>query len=207
MESNDPDVVLDAISRGGADAAPTRRVEWNGWCMRFSLLPKTNTRGKNSRTIGVGPTTFEFSADAKVLRSALHRKASRYGEPDAPLVLIANAHGIDEIDEVNALFGSEKVELIYRSQQLVSRRLIRAPDGLWVGAGYRATHTRVSAVVIFRGVEPWSIGRVPTTLHLNPFATRPVPRQLLSLRHELAWSGGVSRSPGIDLEALFDRGS
>jgi hypothetical protein len=81
-------------------------------------------------------------------------------------------HG-DEDDAVNALFGSDGVEVWREPGGGFGHRDIRTPDGAWFGPG-GPVNTRVSAVLSTERLTSWSLGQRRARLFLNPWAARPL---------------------------------
>jgi len=199
MSAHDPDEVAALIEEHGTAASPSKRIELDGWSIEASLMPKFKLRGNGStRTIGVGPRRWAWGDDSRPLRNELRAKAHKYGRTGLPLIVAVNAPDVDEIDETEALFGKEQVT--YTSSPAVSApRMTRAPDGVWIGPGYRTQYKRLSAALIFRGIAPWSLSAVPTCLYVNPFAAQSVPPALLALPHALCTNGELVRNTGVDI--------
>ena len=204
MSAHDPDEVAAEIKLHGPEASPARRVEFDGWSIKASLMPKFNARGDGStRTIGTGPMRMSWTNGSKPVRDALRAKARSFGRTGLPLIVAVNAPDVDDIDETEALFGKEQVTFTFTGDPDLSQpRMTRAPDGVWIGPGYKPLYTRLSAALIFRGVAPWFL-RAPTCLYVNPFAERPVPRAALALPHALCANGELVRKAGVDVAEIL----
>jgi hypothetical protein len=199
MSVHDPDDVASLIERHGRSASPSKQIEWEGWRMEASLIPKFKSRGNGStRTIGMGPGRAGWGNDSKPLRNALRDKAAKYRGAGLPLVVVVNAPDVDEIDETEALFGREQVTFTGRPGD-TPPRTTRAPDGVWIGPAHKPQHRSLSAVLIFRGIAPWSLSATPACLYVNPFAHQPVPQALLALPHAQGVNGQLVRNPGVDV--------
>ena len=87
---------------------------------------------------------------------------------------------LDDIDVGEALFGKEHVLVELRGAEDPSTTIARAPDGRWFGPeGPRGS--RVSGVIVARGITPWRVARTTPVLWHNPWASRPLPFALWRL--------------------------
>lgn len=184
--AHDHQSVKDQIEDAGPNFAPKARIECGAWAIEAALIPKNKLRGRPTRTIGIGPIRGGFTDDMTPLRRAIRAKVGRYGMPGGPYIIAVNAPEVDSIDEEEALFGRG-----------------RAANGIWTGGEDKPRHARLSGVLIFRGIGPWSIGSVPVSLYVNPFATFPIPSDLLRLPHAMIENGTLLRKPGIGLVDVF----
>jgi hypothetical protein len=137
-----------------SEPASRTRFTFGDWVIDLRPIPRSpKARGcPQNRLIGIGPSIAGTTNDTAKLRSALRRKRKHYGTPSKPLVIAALAtNGFAENRDVaNALFGSEAVQLEIASG--VSR-LVRSPDGIWVGKRGPAGK-RMSALLMGVGILP-----------------------------------------------------
>lgn len=164
------------------------------WRFRLVLLhvPDAGAEGRkiaihgimDGRIIGTVPSTDGLS-------TALDAKASRYGKLDLPFIIAVFDctdsiawFSRDFIQNVAAvLLGSEVHEEVMLGSGEVRSRERRANDG-WFGSNKAPAHTRVSAVLVFPSASPWywSEERGQPLLVQHPFATLPLPNDLLPIR-------------------------
>ncbi len=132
--------------------------------------------------------------DRGPIRDAIAKKTTRYGEVNAPLVvaLFSTRATANESDIDDALFGRVAIELLLRDGEVVGDRVVRQPDGIWMGP-HGPYNTRVSAILVAPAeFQPWSVTRVAPRLWLNPWAQFPLdvalpwPRRIVdSISHQL----------------------
>ncbi len=173
LRTLNPDEVTRAFEATG-EGLPPLEYQHGGWLVEFAALPKSKkARGKAGiRTVGVQSDGGDWLDTGKRLRRVLSSKGAAYGSLSVPYVIAVNVleHGLDRIDVMEALFGSEKVNLLIREDgEVVSEELKREPDGFWIGPS-GAQNRRVSAVLIST-VLPWSIPRATLRLYHNPWAS------------------------------------
>lgn len=161
------------------------RYEWEreGWRIGFTALPRPpHKRGKKDiRIIGLFRPEARWVSTWESIRDSVVKKGKRYGELDRGLVVAVNVGSIhlDRNDEMQALFGQEKFIITVDSLQ-DEPEFRRAPNGAWYGPkGPR--YTRVSAVMLFRELHPWTFGVRGVTTYLNPWAQYPIDGPLLEL--------------------------
>lgn len=155
--------------------------------VRFSLIPKAKDKiGKTDhRPIGMFPAKSRWGGTSIALRSAINRKAGRYGKLGAPYIIAVNSvsewgTGRDDIEE--ALFGDEVlvVDGVTRERELQRNR-----EGVWMGPN-GPQYTRVSAVLVGT-VFPWNLPRAQISLIHNRWA-----------EHE--YVGGLQELPQMRME-------
>ncbi len=153
----DPDQITTEHQAGGH--VPMLRVECRGWEVELEAWPvKPEARGRSEhRVLGSGPAIGGPVDDIRQLESKLKVKAGRYGRPEVPYVIaVLSLSGfMERIDIAQALFGREAI--VISGQQDVGR-LVRQRNGFWF-RGEKPIHTRVSAVLMGVGVQPWSVTR------------------------------------------------
>jgi hypothetical protein len=134
---------------------------------------------------------LDLATEASI-RNAIDRKASKYGRPQTPFVIALNVFGdrlVDDSDIINALYGKGT------SESIRGRR-----DGFW-----NATRgTRVSAVLVSRGVVPAINHDSELDLYLNPWAALPLAGpKLLALPQVVLLGDRLQRKPGLQPRDLF----
>jgi hypothetical protein len=160
------------FAAGGFAALPTGRFEHDGWTVTYSPIPKKKSaRGQPGlRPIAVtGPAEPYRLDNVTALRTAVRRKAGKYGNLDQPLIIAVNAASqrLSDYWVMAALFGSECA--VTRGGV---KEVARVPDGVWTGIG-GPQRQRVSAVLIASSLSPWSVAKQPITLYHHPWAHRP----------------------------------
>lgn len=168
LDSLDPDdpSLLDF----GLEHGEQYRWEADGWLLTFKPIPvQAKYRGRSDhRAIGmVGPGEARLIDDAGVLRGALRKKGSAYGDLPHPLVLAINIERAfhDDDDSLDALFGTNQVS--FPINDPAAATATRATDGYWFdGSAWR--HTNVVGVLIAQAIAPWLVAQVVPTLWLHP---------------------------------------
>ena len=153
------------------------RFEWSHDGLILSFVPIPRASGSTSaRPIAITMGEAHWVTTDKDIRSAVERKASKYGELSLPMVIAVNFVGdhCDDIDIGNALFGSEAIQVVPRpdgSHELGPGR--RLPNGVWFGKdGPRKRN--VSAVLIGDRVNTYTAGATTPLLVHNPYAENPL---------------------------------
>jgi len=158
----------------------TPRFEWNheGLTLFFAPIPKSSkTRGTtDARPLGVVMGEAHILTTDEDIREGIEQKAKKYGKLALPLVIAVNvvSEHCDEIDINNALFGSEAIEFIRRSDGSIDERVgVRQPNGIWFGKkGPR--NRNISAVLVGCQIDPYKVGVITPQLILNPYAENPL---------------------------------
>jgi hypothetical protein len=157
---------------------PELRLTVHDWRFRVTASPVLpEHRGEaDHQPLGFGPPSGGMVDDISQLGDTLRRKASKYGEPEVPLILAVNCASsfMTRHDVEQALIG--RVAVQYNLGAGPPPRWIRQRDGVWMGPrGPRAR--RVSGVLVGTQVHPHNCGTVIPELWLNPWATHPVTRE------------------------------
>lgn len=112
---------------------------------------------------------------AGALREALRRKAHQLPDLGLPLIVAVNCRDTQTEDwaVAAAVFGTEQltVEMFADGSERTSEG--RVPDGAWWQG--KPVNTRISAVLVVRGVDAWSVAQREPVLWLNPWSERPLP--------------------------------
>ena len=194
LNTLEPDAIIQQDDRR---VWPT--CEWNheDWHIVFTALPRSpkNRGRKDMRIIGSFFPEGRFLSTWESVRDTVIKKGNDYGEIDAPLVVAANviSSHLDRIDEMQALFGQE--QFIFQADPDIEQKepeFKRAPNGVWFGPeGPR--YSRISAVMMFRDLHPWTFGIRSVTTYLNPWAKLPIDGALLKLNYAKAGEEGKMR--------------
>jgi hypothetical protein len=155
--------------------------EWShdGWRIAFDPMPKGDeARGDLSvRPIGMTmPARATWLEQDRSLRDGVASK-DRYGRLALPFVVaiqVIDEFGIDGIDVMNGLFGQEAMAF----DTLGNTRPGRVPNGAWVSPN-GPVHQTISAVMAWSRLDPWHFARLEPIVVQNPYATVPLPNDLL----------------------------
>jgi hypothetical protein len=180
----DPDKVAKDVEEHGHEHIPTMTWEHDGWHVEFEAIPiKPERRGMGQRVIGVLSGGARWINEWEPIRDAVRTKGGRYGELTKPFIVAVNvdAHSLDRIDEMQALFGQEEY-VFNRANPQGQPEMRRAANGAWNGPN-GPQYTRVSGAWLFGCLNPWNIVSRKNTLYFNPWAQLPVPRELSIVNH------------------------
>jgi hypothetical protein len=173
---------------------PKLRWEGDGWSIVFHAMPKRrDARGKaNRRMVGAVADRLWVPGSAQPVRNAVKEKGGRYGAMNRPYIVAVNVitPWLDEIDLMNALFGTE----FFTDHGTGSLVFGRDSDGVF-GTTANPRYTRVSAVAFFEDVHPWNVASSDALLVHNPHAKHPLPAGTLGIR-ECTYTGGQEPKPG-----------
>lgn len=199
----DPDQVASEYEEEGQ--FPALRIECRGWEVELEAWPvKPEARGRpGHRVRGAGPVMTGWVDDIGQLESKLKVKAARYGRPEIPYVIaVLSLSGfMERIDIAQALFGREAI-VVSGSGDV--GRLVRQRNGFWF-RGSGPINTRVSAVLMGVGLQPWSLTRTAPELWINPWAEHPLAEGWPFTVHTALESGEiVSEENDPALPMLFD---
>ncbi|GGX10135.1 hypothetical protein [Aquimarina muelleri] len=148
-----PDFVLENLNTLGVNGIPFISFEDQNLSMIIKLVPKSKEiRGKKGlRPIGILPAEgFTGGADDSI-KSALSKKATKYGELDKPFLICINSkshRGTDNYDVMDSLFGSTSVSYSTDPDNK-DERIERGLNGFFKDSS-GPKYTKVSAVMINR---------------------------------------------------------
>ncbi len=146
------------------------------WELTLEAIPvKPERRGKTTHLVAGHSGEGGWSDAWTGIRDAIKYKASKYGELDGPLVVAVNyqSTALDEIDEIQALFGEEQF-LFSLDKPDAEPRLTRAPNGAWHDKGGPSA-TRASGAWIFRGLHQYNAANCKQVIYANPWAKHDFP--------------------------------
>jgi hypothetical protein len=167
---------LRARQAAGA-AAPTRELAFDDWRISLAAIARDECSGsvRDPRLIGPRASRVALAAkpvdDIRPLRRKIKKKAARYGDLDRPYLLAVLALGeqVRERDVDAALLGVQG----------------RAQDhAVWAGPS-GPCNTRLSGVLLARGLDHARLASTVPTLWRNPWAVHP-------LRGSLPWPVAAS---------------
>ena len=198
-----PDPLRERLVAQGLDAMPDMTWAHEGWEVRLRAIPLSHDRrGKSARLIGALGSGARWVNAWEPLRDAVKKKANRYGELTKPFVIAVNADifHLDEIDEVQALYGEEYWgEVIGHPERSGPGR---RPNGAWRGP-HGPQNRRVSAVWFFNDLTPYTIGNRRSTLYVNPWANIASPERLQRVPTRLVEGDELVQVPGMDLGTIY----
>jgi hypothetical protein len=150
---------------------------------------------------GGGPTV---STPGDGIRETLLKKANRYGDLDAPLVVAVNSLRLldDDQDAIAALFGSPSVIVRKYQDGRIEYIDSRTPNGVWFDHE-RPRRTGLSAVVATSGLMPWSLGSQRASLILNPWAARPLDSHVFQTDKYVPADNVLNYSAGLGLNQIY----
>lgn len=147
----DPDLVMNNLNANGIQGIPFINFEDKNLSIVIKLMPKSkNIRGKKGlRPIGIYPSEGFIGGADDSIKSALSKKASKYGQLDKPFLICINSKshkGTDNIDVMDSLFGSTCVSYSTDPNNK-DERIEHGLNGFFKDS-YGAKHTKISAVMI-----------------------------------------------------------
>lgn len=186
----DPDQIIDEyLASGKREVHP--RIPWNyeSWDIEIVVSPKKQeARGKTGiRPIG-SITTVEMVDPVSSIRESIKSKYKKFGDKSElpPYLIALNIHndGTDDEDVFSALFGTEVTRVFLQESgpdQIIPGREL---DGSWFSArGFQKT--RISGLIVFKGLTPSQIGfRSPILWH-HPAANKPLDSTLWRLDQKI----------------------
>jgi hypothetical protein len=198
---------VDALPKG-QDAKSVAPFQWEEHGLRLTIkpIPRKRKRGADeTRAVGMLWGTPTVSTPGDGIRETLLKKATRYGELDAPLIIAVNSLKLldDDQDTIAALFGSPSV--IVRSYENGEVEYIdsRNPDGVWHD-NQRPRRTGVSGVISAHRLTPASVARRRASLIINPWAERQFDESMLRLDKYIPNGDALIFSEGDSLGVMFD---
>ncbi len=181
---------------------PTLAYAEHGVEFHIEAIPRLRTRGElPDRAIGVEMQEPQWVDDSLDIREAIRRKAGKYGELDLPYVIAVNAMGrhADEEDAVDALLGSQAVQVWKNADGSTGHSECRIRDGVWSPTQF----TRVSAVLSTERLSGWTLGERRARLFLNPHAARPLTASPLPIDSITIEEGVLRRTSGQSIGELL----
>lgn len=132
------------------------------------------------------------------IRTALEKKASKYGALDLPFVVGISVleHCDERLDANPAFYGTENFVFNFATGEAEQKGLLR--DGTWMGHK-GPCNQNVSAVLLGSPIHPWNLATAPVRLWHHPFATRPYSSVLTAFPQAIFRNGRVDFVPGRTL--------
>lgn len=127
------------------------------------------------------------SPGAAMIRRAIHKKSSHYGNLGKPYLIAINVSNvrplIHDSHVANAIFGDLCVRINPKTKEHSYRRNLRTAKLLTLGG--EPEHTRVSGIIILKNLGPWNIVHTTPVLWHNPGAELPFPPELWQLPQQI----------------------
>jgi hypothetical protein len=190
-----------------AKDAPPFKYEEHEATIQLRAWNRNKHAGDDARAIGVRHFPITQIAPSKDVRSALKKKASRYGKLDLPYLVAINALGHHSREDavIDALLGTPYVSI---SQSASGEKIIeegRAADGIWYGPpDGQAQNTGLSGVLAFREIDPWNFASRSGLLVPNPWAVKALPATGFGV-DELTFLGDADeRANGKAMSSLLE---
>jgi hypothetical protein len=137
--------------------------------------PQEQRNRPNLRTIGA--TAFgegAFITPGANLRKAIKEKASKYGDLSAPFILCLNVMDSSvwgDRDISDALFGDDQIVEVKEPSGAWKTIVRRLTNGAFIHR--KPQNTRVSGILAFRHLYPWSLSTTEVRLFHNPWTRYP----------------------------------
>lgn len=202
----DPDVVTEQLISKGLDGTDSIIYEDNDLKIEVSLIPKsTEIRGKEGiRPIGIYPVYSFWGGSDESIKTAIEKKATRYGKLDKPYLICINAtseKGTDDYDIMNALFGSLQVTFSTNPDNR-DERTTRAHDGI-----FRNTKgpkfTRVSGILI-TNVSSTTLHVAKHWLVKHPFAANELIFDVFKLSKTVVEKKQITMIEGKSIKEILE---
>jgi hypothetical protein len=208
LEKLDPDEIFRLKLSGLDKQIPKWYFDFDGWKVIVEPTPKKpEARGRPGvRPIGAYSTNFQNVDDKTPLRSAVEKKANKYGHLDLPYIIAINdLDYIDDIDIMEALFGDEKYTYFVSEENPSIQNgpyYSREKNGVWIGHN-GPRYTRVSGVLIFSRLSAWHIPKSEySCLYHNPWAINPYCSVFCQCNQAIPGSNGAMEK--IQGKAIVD---
>lgn len=163
-----------------------------------SLIVKPFSRraeGGPQRTIGLEFGGVSWHSPGTAAKNVLKKKAARYGELDAPFLIVVGGRGsgFSAKDVDSTLYG-------LTTSRLGDDKIFRTGDTLLS----ETKNTRVSAVLSICELNCWSLASRKGVLHINPWANCSLPDLGLKVSKSHFQLDGFSPGYGAVLGESFD---
>lgn len=198
LDAHDPDEVQRLMDERGRNSAPSQKIECGDWCLEGWLRPISSEKRK--RDLILGYNLGAATDCAGPVRKALKKKARKYRNLDAPLVIAVHTrdrfyNGRDH--DMDVLFGDE--QLLYSKERPESRpELVRKPNGIW------SQDSRIDAVLSFQRIDLWNLWHnASACLYINPYnSNATLSDALFQLPHAKECDGKMKWFKGEDIGQL-----
>lgn len=175
LKTLDVDSIRSMWRSSDFESMPTFQWTHGGLTLAFSPIPRSTDMSSGRAIAITAGEPHQLTADEDI-RASVEGKANKYGELSLPIVIAVNFIGdhCDETDINNALFGSEAIRVIERSDGKHEWAPVgRKPNGAWFGKrGPR--NQNLSAVLIANQINPYTAGTTTPILFHNPYTKSPL---------------------------------
>lgn len=181
--------VWDSENRGDSTTWAIREYVEQGVHLEFQAIPRAVENFNPDADTVMAMPRATFIAGVERIRKRLSGKSGRYGQLNAPfvIVIVSEDWGIDFEEAFSALYGRQVVDLWIDQDSDESRsRTRRARDGFFGTSKDGPRNTRVSAVLFIRKLVPWAPELIERFMLHNPFAARPLAEGFIPGRELLA---------------------
>lgn len=181
---------------------PATSWEESDWIITFEAIPKSeNSRGLSRSSIGMISGGARWTNSWEPIRDAIKDKGGKCGLLGKPYLIAVNVDAIvvDRIDEMQALFGQEQVQINIGGDLDGQQTMTRSRNGAWVGPE-GIQYTRVTGAWIFESINFWNIAHQGNNLYINPWCEHALPGILKELHfsevenEKMIWNKGISLS-------------
>jgi hypothetical protein len=206
LKRYDPDLITMKIESIGFDGTDTITYEDDDVRLAVSLISKSpQLRGNEDvRPIGMYPFQSFWGGSDESIKTAIKKKATRYGVLNKPYLICINAtseKGLDYYDMMNALFGS--LQLTF-STSTENRRehWTRALDGVFLNS-YGPNFTRVSAIYITH-VNTANLHIANHWLVKHPFASKDLSFDPFRFQKTIVIHNKIETIKGISIKEILE---
>ena len=193
---------LDSRSARCRDGAE-KHIRVDPKCSDLILTLQAVPRTIASRVIQAWSSSGWSGILGEEIYNAVSKKAGKYKDLDHPLVVAVNISSAGaELDEEAALFGQQALRLRRNasSDAWTSAGIVRTGKALWFDNGQRRSrYPKLSALMMFHDLAPWTVANVSASLYLNPYVNDRVPRELRTLGYAAEADGQLRRYKGSRL--------
>ena len=174
-------------------------IKEKGWTLLITASRNNNIIGNQKRIIGSISQGFEFDFSKDKLRKKIRKKANLYQTLDKPFLLAINmlTFNCDLMDIINAVFGD--TYLVIPKEKFGPPIAKRKENGAWFQSGkYR--NQRVSALLIIKHLNPWSIANQDIIVIHHPKPNYPIDLSMIPFKQKY-FDNGVF----VDLDGKHPR--
>lgn len=145
-------------------------LEGDGAKIVITILEYKKETKDEASVLTVGYGAYFGSPGATMLRKAIGKKATRYGELKKPYLIAINVKGsiLHDIEVSNALFGDLCVRINPKTGESIPGRDHRTAKLLSPKGDPK--NTRVSGIILLDNLVAWNIAQCTPVLWHNPFA-------------------------------------
>ena len=204
IDSIEYEDVLRLSELGAIDDLPVWQYKQDDLEIEFGVIPvsRANRSRLDHQVVGVYPGSFRWGNATIALRRKIAKKATKYGRLDAPFIVAVNClskWGTEQIDEIQALYGTEEFLVDVHRHAIQPRR---KPDGVW--RGLKGPKNRTVSGVLFTQIGPWNLPLARVCLYLNPWAFHPYDGPLARLPRAVPANGELKCLPGSSVAEIFN---